>query len=228
MSYLTNPYMVTASAGGVSWDEPFTSDNWTSSSGSNYVDTTNNKLIRGNNATITTEIPVSYPEMSSVDGKWVMTYGYERVTNSWASQTWFGISTQSGQTYSTPDSSNQWLAIMSNDWETAGGMRMRFTTNTEEASSSGNTGLSALNTVVYCKTVFDAAASDKLKTYFYSDADMSTPLTIGSYNYRTVTSMPSDWDDTARTYYMWCAGYSGYASTNNIYPIKFYNGVNEI
>ena len=85
-----------------------------------------------------------------------------------------------------------------------------------------------MDSIVYCKTVFDGAGSDKLKTYFFSDEAMETPLTIGSYNYRTLTSFPSGWDDSDRTYYMWCSGYSGYSSTNNIYPIKFYNGVTEI
>jgi len=232
MSYLVNPYMVTPSGASVTWEDPFTSDNWTSASGSNYIDTTNNRLIRDANDSIYIQLPFS-PDISSVDGAFVITYGYQRTANGWASQSYFGMATQAGFAYNSLDDNNEWMALMSNDWESAGGMRTslraKYGGSEEETNSSSNATLSVMDDIVYCKSVFDASASDILKTSFFSDEAMETPLTIGSLNYRSC-GYPSNWDSTESTWYLFCSGYytGGYSSTQNIYPIKFYNGVTEI
>ena len=231
MSYVVNPYMVTPAGASVTWEDPFTSDNWTSDSGSNYIDTTNNKLVRDDNASIWFELPFT-PETSSVDGKFVVTFAYERTSNAWASQSYFGMCTHSNFKYNNLTNGNQWLSFMSNDWETGGGMRINTCgkySDTEVCTWSPYfVGLTTMDSVVYCKYVFDATATNYGICYFYSDADMTTPLTVGSYNNRTFTSFASNWDDSDRTWFLFCSGYSGYSSTQNIYPIKFYNGVTEI
>jgi len=122
MSYLVNPYMVTAGEATVTWEDDFTSDNWSSDSGSNYIDTTNNKLIRGANDPIWIQLPFT-PEVTST-GKFVVTYGWQIVTTGWASQSQFMLSTESNLKFNTLSDDNEMVGLIGNDWEASGGMML--------------------------------------------------------------------------------------------------------
>jgi len=215
---------------GATWEDDFTSDNWSSDSGSNYIDTTNNLLIRDDNASIWFELPFT-PETSSVDGQFVVTFGYNRVSNGWASQSYFGMCTHSNFKYNSLADNNQWMGFCTNDWDTATRLQLNAKyggTEVESWGTNNGSSLSTADTMFYCKFIFDAVATNPTTVYFFSDEDMTTPLDIGGITNRVCPAFPSNWSDSDYTWYLFSSGYAGYASTQEIAPIKFYNGVNDI